>query len=288
MDKRKERLKDCIRWIPIFIIVILFSIPAAASQRTPEEWVVHYTQKIKKKPDEYRYYLGRGNFYFQLKNYTAAEKDSSAAIKLNSRSAGVLTLRGKVLYKRKKYPQALNNLNKAIGISQKNSETYYYRSLTLNALGKKKAADKDMKKAAAMGFPPAKKAIAAVKPLKPVKPNHPIKPVKPTHTVHGQNKTPQYWVAFYTKKIQSNPKNFNYYLLRGENYIKLKKYQQAETDSVTAVKLRPDSAEALTFRAEVLYKRKKLKPAMNNVNRALKIDPGNTEAVRLKKEISKN
>ncbi|MBI5218370.1 MAG: tetratricopeptide repeat protein [Bacteroidia bacterium] len=82
----------------------------------------------------------------------------------------------------------------------------------------------------------------------------------------------------FTKAIQLNPKDMNYYLQRGMAYGLLEDYESAIKDYTTVITAEPKHIFAYISRGGAYNKTKKYEKALTDFNKAIEIDPENTEA----------
>jgi tetratricopeptide (TPR) repeat protein len=85
-------------------------------------------------------------------------------------------------------------------------------------------------------------------------------------------------VDWYSKAIQSDGNNLNYFFKRGFAYGLLNKYEEAILDYSRIIEKQGDHIYALTSRGSAYNKLGKYNEAMSDFNHVLEIDPKNQEA----------
>jgi len=118
--------------------------------------------KIKNPPKEYEEHVGkifllRGDLKKEIKDYKGAIADYTKAIEIGRYSYSIL---GDLKLEIKDYQGAISDYSKAIKNCPKDSDTYYYRGIANQKLGKKESACLDFSKAGELGY---KKAYEMIK-----------------------------------------------------------------------------------------------------------------------------
>lgn len=85
-------------------------------------------------------------------------------------------------------------------------------------------------------------------------------------------------IADFSKAIELDSKNMNYYLQRGMAYGLSGDYESAVKDYSIVISAEPKHVFAYISRGAAYNKTKKFEKALNDLNKALDIDPENTEA----------
>ncbi|HBX53571.1 MAG: hypothetical protein A2275_08675 [Bacteroidetes bacterium RIFOXYA12_FULL_35_11] len=85
-------------------------------------------------------------------------------------------------------------------------------------------------------------------------------------------------VEDFTKAIELDPNDMNFYLQRGYAYGLIDNYESAITDYTTIIKKEPKHTFAYISRGAAYNKLKKYEKALNDLSKAIELDPSNTEA----------
>jgi lipoprotein NlpI len=99
-------------------------------------------------------YNGRGNAYYNLKQYKKAIADYTNSIALMHSYADSYSSRGDSYRQLKQYHSAVSDYTKTIQLDPDNGYNYYYRAIAYEKLGKKALAEKDQLKAKQLRFEP--------------------------------------------------------------------------------------------------------------------------------------
>jgi tetratricopeptide (TPR) repeat protein len=180
-----------------------------------------------------------------LQRYSHKQIDqANLQIQKNSQDVSAYLKRGRGYYGLKEYSSALNDAERAISLDPKNPEGYRLRGDIHQKMGDMLSAKTDRQ---------------------------------------------QYQQVFWTSEIdridliiQKDPKNVSMYLQRGNTKKMLQDKQGALSDVEIALKLQPNSTEALMARATLEMDAGQQDRAMTDVNRVLTLDPKNAEAYDLR------
>lgn len=93
----------------------------------PQKAIEKYTDAIRLKPSEPRYFIARGTLHGRTKQYEKAEADFAEALELNPESARAYENRGVVRTDQKLYDQAIADYTKSIELDANNANTYISR-----------------------------------------------------------------------------------------------------------------------------------------------------------------
>ena len=80
-------------------------------------------------------------------------------------------------------------------------------------------------------------------------------------------------IEYYTKAIELNPNNEDYYTDRADCYKKLEQYEEAISGYSKAIKLNPDSYSSYQMRGQCYQELKQYEEAINDFNKAIEINP---------------
>ena len=92
-------------------------------------------------PDYAEAYLGRGNAYVKLENYTAAIADYSSALKIEPDHALANINRGDLYYNLENYKDAIADYSNAIRIDPDDAISYRYRGIAKENIGQSYCSD---------------------------------------------------------------------------------------------------------------------------------------------------
>jgi uncharacterized membrane protein YjgN (DUF898 family)/Tfp pilus assembly protein PilF len=97
-------------------------------------------------------YYNRGLLYAKQKKFDQAVRDFAVAIKLDPKATDAYCNRGNANHKLGKSRLAIGDYTAAIRMAPQDADLYYNRALVYTALNEKEQADKDLKKAAQLGY----------------------------------------------------------------------------------------------------------------------------------------
>jgi len=104
-------------------------------------------------------YYNRGLLFVRMKKYALAVKDFDAVIGLNPRAFEAYCNRGNVNYQLDKKDLAIEDYNAALKITPNDASLFYNRAIVYEADGVSSKANRDFKKAAALGHQKAKEYL---------------------------------------------------------------------------------------------------------------------------------
>jgi len=104
-------------------------------------------------------YYNRGLLFVKMKKYELAVKDFDAVIGLNPRAFDAYCNRGNVNYQLSKKDLAIEDYNAALKITPNDADVFYNRAIVYEADGVSSKANRDFKKAAALGHQKAKEYL---------------------------------------------------------------------------------------------------------------------------------
>jgi len=104
-------------------------------------------------------YYNRGLLFIKMKKYEEAVKDFDTVIKLNPRAFDAYCNRGNVNYQLGKKDLAIEDYNAALKIMPNDADLFYNRAVVYQAKGMSLKANRDFKKAAALGHQKAKEYL---------------------------------------------------------------------------------------------------------------------------------
>ncbi|UOQ96713.1 tetratricopeptide repeat protein [Hymenobacter sp. 5317J-9] len=105
-------------------------------------------------PEKPKYFLVKGGWKNQLKNYSGALEDYGKAIALSPENAAAHFDLAELLYRLQRHPEALVSFNTVLELEPKNGKAFYYRGLNYIGLRDVPAAGKDFGAAEALGLEP--------------------------------------------------------------------------------------------------------------------------------------
>jgi tetratricopeptide (TPR) repeat protein len=228
------------------------------SKQLPKVALIAYTEAItydKDTPTLADILNKRGLSYYYLKDYQAAIKDSSQAIKISPNFAWAYNTRSIASYELKDYQAATKDSSQAIKISPNYGIAYYNRGLARSALEDRQGAVEDYTQA--------------------------IK-INPDYTNAYENRGYDYYklgnyqasIEDYNQSIKLNPNNEWTYNSRGYAYYLLKNYQAAIKDYEQALKINPNYQWTYNNRGLVYhYGLGNYQAAIEDYSQAIKINP---------------
>ena len=104
-------------------------------------------------------YYNRGLLFIKMKKYERAVKDFDVVIGLNPRAFDAYCNRGNVNYQLGKKDLAIEDYNAALKITPDDADLFYNRAVVYQAKGVSSKANRDFKKAAALGHQKAKEYL---------------------------------------------------------------------------------------------------------------------------------
>jgi tetratricopeptide (TPR) repeat protein len=228
------------------------------SKQLPKVVLIAYTEAItydKDSPTLADILNKRGLAYYYLKDYQAAIKDSSQAIKINPNFAWAYNTRSIAYYEFKDYQAAIKDSSQAIKISPNYASAYYNRGLARSALEDRQAAIEDYTQA--------------------------IK-INPDYTNAYDYRGYDYYILGnyqaaiedYNQSIKLSPNKEWTYDSRGYAYYKLGNYQAAIKDYEQAIKINPNYQWTYNNRGLLYhYGLKNYQAAIEDYSQAIKINP---------------
>jgi len=233
---------------------------------------LYYLNKvIKLNPKYAKAYIHRAYIKEQNFNIKASISDLTRAIILN-KNAEIFLKRGKLFLSLKEYKKAIRDFSSAIKLKPKYAQAYLNRGWTYNILMKKKEAKHDFNKAAELDY-----LFIKLNNENNADKNYSIDKTRKNVYCYYLKKDDSYFydkaereffykdyigcIYFLNYFLNSNPKYFNGYHLRGLAKLELKKYKEAILDFDYAIKLNPIKATYYTNRGLANYLDKNFKDA---------------------------
>jgi tetratricopeptide (TPR) repeat protein len=134
--------------------------------------VTDFSRAIQLNPKHAKAYLDRGVIYARdtVGEFTRAISDYKMAMQLDpsmniegeKRLSVAIHNRGAKLFRRKDYPQAINDFTEAIKLDPRSAKSLYVRGLAWQKIGRRKEAIEDLRKADEMGVKEAKRALLSL------------------------------------------------------------------------------------------------------------------------------
>ena len=219
---------------------------------------------VRKRPDNARAYVNRGNAYAARGNSDRALADFSRAIELNPGLAEAYNNRGSLYRRTGDYDRAVQDFTKALSLRPDTAEAYSNRADAWNALGQYAQAVQDCDKALALnpglaqayyhrsnayiGLGSSDRALADSSKIIELNPGR-----AEAHNIRGwmYGRTGDYDRAAqdFAKAIELNPGLAEAYNNRGWMYGRTGDYDRAIQDFTKAIQLRPNYANAYGNRA---------------------------------------
>lgn len=229
------------------------------------------------------YWLGKGQAFYELKQYEKAIKAFSSAIDLDPNLAKAYAKRGDAYTYLGDYPLAIKDFNKAINLDPNESVyliplVHAYQQYTLTALNGEPALEdynrlielnpKDPIAYSVRGDAYTKLgqynlAIEDYNKAIELNPNNSYAHIvglehDVDHDIHGRDKAyvklgDKWPIEYYSKAIELNPKDAKAYFCRGRVYDEFYNLPKAVEDFSKAISLNPKYVEAFLSRAMVYF-----------------------------------
>lgn len=218
---------------------------------------------VQLKPNFYFAYWRRGIAYTRLEAYDKAVEDLTQAIKINPKFTGAYCDRGDAYMRLGQTKLAFKDYEKAIQLSPNMTFPYNYRAMAYVQLENYKAALLDLNRVLSMN--------------------------KNNHNAYYYRGVCYYEMGEhekaaddFTMAIQLFPDRQQYYLNRAENYIILKKYQNAIIDAETAYAFDNEDSNPLVVKAIAEKESNNFEMALSTVKKAIELNFTASEKIRKK------
>jgi len=226
-----------------------------------EEALKLYERVIALEPDHAEHYKKRSILLYKMKRYKEALQDDTKAIELSPANAIYYHSRAVTLHAMERYEEALQDRAKAIELDPSNARYYQQRGVTLHAMKRYKEALRDKTKAIELDSSNAKYYHSRAV------------------TLHAMERYEEA-LQDRAKAIELEPSNAMYYQQRGITLHAMKRYEEALRDKTKAIELDPSNAEYYYGRAVTLYTMKRYKKTLLDDTKAIELDPSNAEYYR--------
>jgi tetratricopeptide (TPR) repeat protein len=223
-----------------------------------EKAIVDHSKAIELEPDNAKYYNNRGFGYHELKEYEKAIVDNSEAIELEPDNAEYYNDRGISYSWLKEYEKAIADHSKAIELEPDNAEYYNNRGINYNWLKEYKKSIADHSKAIEL------------------KPDN-AKYYNNRGTSYNELKEYEKAIADYSKAIELEPDNAKYYNNRGASYSWLNNFEKSIADKSKAIELEPDNAEYYNSRGTIYNWFNDFKKSIADKSKAIELKPDNAK-----------
>ncbi len=229
-------------------------------------------------------YANRATAYMELKMFDEAIEDIDRAIEMKSNIAGLLAIKGRILYKmgedekglklinksirihpfdkrgyriradyylyKRNYKAALKNISRAIKNDKEDYRSYLLRGVLNKRRKEYKKALKDFNK------------VLALKPDVPSALHH-----RASILIRESDQTRA--LEDINSAIKINPDFYKHYTLRAAIYVKLKKTEMALEDINKSIALKPNQNGAYFTRARIYKKQEKYDEALNDISKVI-------------------
>ena len=256
--------------------------------------ILLYSKAIKdiEKPE---YFYGRGNAYYELKNYQNAISDYTKAILLNPSNVNAYFNRGVVYFEQQNYPKAINDFTQILRLQPEHAEAYYKRGLVYYKSQDYLKAIQDYTQV--IGLRPntldaynaylgrgvayaannnLQKAIADYTQMIKIQPQK----------IDGYYRRgrARFFIGDYqgslddyNQVIKINPKNEDAYARRCSTYLNLAEYEKAASDCTEAIKFRPKNEVAYNNRCIAYLNLQEYQKAISDCTKRIELEPQNAE-----------
>lgn len=218
---------------------------------------------VELKPNFYFAYWRRGIAYTRLDAYDKAVEDLTQTIKINPKFTGAYCDRGDAYFRLGQIKLAFKDYEKAIELSSNMTFPYNYRAMAYVKQENYKAALMDLNRVLSIN--------------------------KNNHNAYYYRGICYYDMGQYDKAaddftmaIQLFPDKALYYINRAENYIILKKYQNAIIDAETAYTFDEEDSNPLVLKAIAEKQSNNFESAVTTIKKAIEINTNVDEKVRKK------
>jgi tetratricopeptide (TPR) repeat protein len=116
--------------------------------------IADLTKAIAIEPNDAPAIANRGAAYLEKKQYAQAMADYSRALQVDPKLSLAYEGIGETCYKTGQHARAIEYLTRALSSDPKFAQAYFYRGSAYKALGKSGESEKDLKKAASLGYQP--------------------------------------------------------------------------------------------------------------------------------------
>jgi tetratricopeptide (TPR) repeat protein len=218
---------------------------------------------VQLKPDFYFAYWRRGIAYTRLEAYDKAVEDLTQALKINPKFTGAYCDRGDAYMRLGQPKLAFKDYEKAIQLSPNMTFPYNYRAMAYVQLDNYKSALLDLNRVLSMN--------------------------KNNHNAYYYRGICYYDMGEYDKAaddftmaIQLFPDKALYYVNRAENYLILKKYQNAIIDAETAFSFDNEDSNPLILKALAEKQNNNFENSISTIKKAIEINTIADEKIRKK------
>ena len=241
-------------------------------------------------PNNASIYYQRGNAYYNISTYDNAISDYSRVLEIQPNNFSALLNRGALKRKNGDIDGALKDYNLAISISPNDSDAYRNRGIARETIGDLEGAQLDWIQASRLGDNEAQRWVVPLS-SKPIEDISLLSLVRMHSTPLPMGLEP----SNIQQNIQNNPKQINTKLLvaiksdpsnplllyrRGNEFIRIGRYDLAIIDFSDVLKRAANNTKALFNRAVAKRQIGDLNGALLDYNKVIQISPNDHEAYR--------
>jgi tetratricopeptide (TPR) repeat protein len=255
------------RTLASYILAVVFSLSAFGQNakkfyKTGEEFfkagnyqdaITQFTSAVAINPEYEDAYFMRGRAYEMKKDFAKASDDFNRALIFNPKNEELCYHLGNAYYELKKYTEALNILNKATFLNRKYMPAYQVKVLVLVAIDQSFNAIKVSDTALALDGNAYNYYLQGL--------------------VNEKLNSFQKAEWAYTKAIKEDKKYIDAYVALANLELNLNKSEDAMVRCNEALKIDPDSRQALLARSQVFLKKLDYRNGIDDVSRAIVLDP---------------
>lgn len=220
-----------------------------------------YSQAIDLAPNTADYYDRRSTVLYRMKRYEEALADESKAIELDPNKAKYYRGRAVILHAMKRYGEALKDRDKAIDLDPENARYWNQRGTTFHAMQRYEEALKDRNNAIEL------------------EPENARYWDQRSATLHDMGRY-EGALKDSNKAVELDPENAKYYDSRSVTLHAMKRYEDALKDSDKAVELAPEVARYWDRRSVTLHDMGRYNEALTDSDKAVELAPDEPEYYR--------
>ena len=216
--------------------------------------VAEFDRALVNNPNDLEALAGRGEAYFWLDNFSAANDDFNVALARDANNVFALNFRGLSYAELEEHKKAIADFTESISINPEDARVYAVRGASYNNLKEYKKAIADLTQAIDLNLQDAR-----------------------VYRLRGESyaELEEYnrAIADFTQAISINPEDALVYGLRGESYIKLEEYDRAIADLTQAIDLNLQDARVYRLRGASYAKLEEYNKAIADFTQAISINP---------------
>jgi len=234
--------------------------------------IQNFSSAINKNKSKVQSHFNKVDSYNKLSDYQKALKSGKPTI--DKKYAEAYSMRGICYAASGKNAEAIKDLDKAVRIDEKNGQTYFERGKVNHSLGKKEQGCLDLGTAVKLGYTPAKGKFSDE-----LCSQYAVKYAKKADAELKKSKYKEA-LAFIEKSLMLCQDSANFYAIKGNSLLGLKKADVALVNFNKAISLSANKNEDAFYGRGMLYYHSKLKYelAIADFSSAIKLNAKNADA----------